>query len=81
MNYRVMTKPVDEPASPRDGTRVLVNRIRPSGLCKETGTLDLWSRSCTPFEPVDGRSKIRENLVVFPSSILQKRSYRAWTGQ
>jgi len=48
MNDRVMTKRVYEPASPRDGTRVLVDRIWPRGLRKEAGTLDLWLKEIAP---------------------------------
>jgi len=48
MNPQVMTKRVYAPASPQDGTRVLVDRIWPRGLRKESAALDLWLKEIAP---------------------------------
>lgn len=48
MKSQVMTKRVYEPASPQDGTRVLVDRIWPRGFRKEAGALDLWLKEIAP---------------------------------
>ena len=41
-------KRVYEPPSPRDGLRVLVDRLWPRGLKKEDARLDLWARELAP---------------------------------
>lgn len=49
-----MTKPdvrvrrVYEPPSPDDGTRILVDRLWPRGLSKETAEVDEWPKAVTP---------------------------------
>src|ERR1700747_3203436 len=48
---RAMTiaiKRVFEPASRRDGTRVLVDRLWPRGLTKEKAAVDEWLRDLAP---------------------------------
>jgi uncharacterized protein YeaO (DUF488 family) len=48
MSGKVRTKRVYEEASPRDGTRVLVDRIWPRGLRKESASVDLWLKEIAP---------------------------------
>lgn len=48
MNSRVDIKRVYEPASRRDGMRILVDRIWPRGLRKESASLDLWLKEIAP---------------------------------
>ena len=44
----IRMKRVYEPASPDDGYRVLVDRLWPRGLSKETAGLDEWTREIAP---------------------------------
>jgi uncharacterized protein YeaO (DUF488 family) len=44
----VTIKRVYEPASRRDGTRVLVDRLWPRGLTKERALVDEWLRDLAP---------------------------------
>jgi uncharacterized protein YeaO (DUF488 family) len=46
----VVIKRVYEPVSPRDGTRVLVDRLWPRGLTKATAALDEWLRDLAPSD-------------------------------
>ena len=48
MSRQVHIKRVYEPASPDDGARVLVDRIWPRGLRKESASLDLWLKDIAP---------------------------------
>lgn len=41
-------KRIYEPASPRDGFRVLVDRLWPRGLKKQDARVDLWVRELAP---------------------------------
>ena len=41
-------KRVYEPPSPRDGMRVLVDRLWPRGLTKEKAAVDLWMKEVAP---------------------------------
>jgi uncharacterized protein YeaO (DUF488 family) len=41
-------KRVYDPPSPRDGCRVLVDRLWPRGLKKEDAALDLWAKDVGP---------------------------------
>jgi uncharacterized protein YeaO (DUF488 family) len=41
-------KRVYEPASPRDGTRILVDRLWPRGLRKDTAELASWMKDVAP---------------------------------
>ena len=43
-------KRVYEPATPRDGARVLVDRLWPRGLNKEEAHLDDWLRDLSPSD-------------------------------
>ena len=44
----IYIKRVYEPASPEDGTRVLVDRIWPRGVSKDAAHLDLWLKDIAP---------------------------------
>lgn len=44
----VRTKRVYEPARKADGVRVLVDRIWPRGIKKETANIDLWAKDIAP---------------------------------
>lgn len=45
---RVHLKRVYDPASPADGTRVLVDRLWPRGLSKAKAKIDLWLKEVAP---------------------------------
>jgi uncharacterized protein YeaO (DUF488 family) len=44
----IVTKRAYDPPSARDGMRVLVDRLWPRGLRKDTAALDLWARDIAP---------------------------------
>ena len=44
----IKLKRVYEKASPRDGFRVLVDRLWPRGLTKERASVDLWLKQVAP---------------------------------
>ena len=46
----ISTRRVYEPASPRDGLRILVDRLWPRGMSKEAAALDLWAQDVAPSE-------------------------------
>lgn len=46
----LQVKRVYDPPDRNDGTRVLVDRIWPRGLSKETAALDEWLRECAPSD-------------------------------
>ena len=46
----VLLKRAYEPASPKDGTRVLVDRLWPRGLKKENARLDAWLKDLAPSD-------------------------------
>ena len=50
MTFQV--KRVYEPASPEDGTRVLVDRLWPRGLKKTEAHLDSWLKDIAPSPPL-----------------------------
>jgi len=41
-------KRIYDPAAPSDGFRVLVDRLWPRGVKKETAAIDLWAKDITP---------------------------------
>ena len=45
---RVRLKRVYEPATPEDGTRILVDRLWPRGLSKADARIDLWLKAIAP---------------------------------
>ncbi|MFK4150049.1 DUF488 domain-containing protein [Streptomyces sp. NPDC004065] len=48
MAQRITCRRVYEDATPRDGTRVLVDRVWPRGMRKEDAHLDEWLRDVAP---------------------------------
>ena len=46
----IAVKRVYEKASRKDGARVLVDRLWPRGISKETAALDLWLRDAAPSD-------------------------------
>ncbi|MBA1148613.1 DUF488 domain-containing protein [Ectothiorhodospiraceae bacterium WFHF3C12] len=44
----VRIKRIYEPASPADGTRILVDRVWPRGMRKDSAALDHWLRDLAP---------------------------------
>ena len=44
----ILMKRIYEPAEPSDGFRVLVDRLWPRGVKKETADIDLWAKNITP---------------------------------
>ncbi|ANH94579.1 DUF488 domain-containing protein [Streptomyces sp. NPDC057197] len=48
MSGRVSCRRIYEDASPRDGTRVLVDRLWPRGVSKEDARWDEWLRDIAP---------------------------------
>jgi uncharacterized protein YeaO (DUF488 family) len=44
----IAVKRVYEPASPRDGVRVLIDRLWPRGVSKETAAVKFWLRDLAP---------------------------------
>jgi uncharacterized protein YeaO (DUF488 family) len=45
---RISLRRVYEPPIPEDGRRILVDRLWPRGLSKETARIDLWLREVAP---------------------------------
>ena len=48
MPRQIRTKRVYEPPAPEDGMRVLVDRLWPRGLKKETAAVALWLKAAAP---------------------------------
>ena len=46
--YSIVLKRAYEKPSPSDGTRVLVERLWPRGVSKQTAKIDLWLREVAP---------------------------------
>ncbi len=46
----IQIKRVYEPASNKDGYRVLVDRLWPRGMTKEAGKIDLWMKEVAPSD-------------------------------
>ena len=44
----IQIKRIYEPASPADGKRILVDRLWPRGISKESAQIDLWPKELTP---------------------------------
>ena len=44
----IQIKRIYEPASPTDGKRILVDRLWPRGISKESAQIDLWPKELTP---------------------------------
>ncbi len=48
MLMAIMLKRAYEPAEPRDGLRILVDRLWPRGVSKSTAHIDLWLKDVAP---------------------------------
>lgn len=48
MTIDVRTKRVYDPVEPRDGYRVLIDRLWPRGVSRERARLDEWARELAP---------------------------------
>jgi len=48
----VAIKRAYEPPSPKDGTRILVDRLWPRGLAKTKAKLDGWNKDVAPSTPL-----------------------------
>ena len=48
MNHKILLKRIYEPQDEQDGYRVLVDRLWPRGIKKETARLDEWAKEITP---------------------------------
>ncbi|WP_413990850.1 DUF488 domain-containing protein [Labrys okinawensis] len=48
MTEGLRIKRIYDPASPDDGQRVLVDRVWPRGISKQTASLSLWLREIAP---------------------------------
>ena len=44
----IQIRRIYEPVDPRDGYRVLVDRLWPRGVKKETAAIDLWAKAIAP---------------------------------
>jgi uncharacterized protein YeaO (DUF488 family) len=47
---RVAVKRVYAPASPHDGTRILVDRLWPRGVSKDKAKIDIWLKDIAPSD-------------------------------
>lgn len=54
MSARIWIRRAYEPASANDGYRVLVDRVWPRGVSKETARLDEWARELAPSNDLAG---------------------------
>ena len=48
----IKVKRIYEAADPKDGVRILVDRVWPRGLTKEAARIDLWLRDVAPSTPL-----------------------------
>jgi len=62
-------KRVYDPPSPRDGMRVLVDRLWPRGLSKAEARLDLWLRDVAPSDAL--RKRFHHNPAEWKSFRLE----------
>ena len=82
----IKLKRVYEPASPADGTRILVDRLWPRGLRKEDAAIDHWFKELAPsttlrrwfgHKPerwIEFRKRYRAELAEQPEALAQLRS-------
>jgi uncharacterized protein YeaO (DUF488 family) len=67
----IRCKRVYEPAEPSDGRRVLVDRLWPRGLRRESAQIDVWARDLAPSE------ELRKWFAHDPSRFAEfRRRYR-----
>lgn len=68
----IRCKRVYEPAEPSDGVRVLVDRLWPRGLRRESAQIDAWARDLAPSD------ELRRWFAHDPSRFAEfRRRYRA----
>lgn len=84
---RVKLKRVYAPASPRDGTRILVDRLWPRGLKKESAAVDCWFKELAPSTALrqwfghrperwnEFRKRYRAEIAKQPEMLAELRSY------
>lgn len=60
----VRTKRVYEPASKDDGYRVLVDRLWPRGMKKESAKIDLWMKDVAPSDAL--RKSFHHDALKWP---------------
>jgi uncharacterized protein YeaO (DUF488 family) len=48
----IVTKRAYDPPTSEDGIRILVDRLWPRGLRKDTAALDLWAKEVAPSPPL-----------------------------
>ena len=48
MTIQIESKRIYEPYSPRDGFRILIDRLWPRGISKEKAHIDLWFKEIAP---------------------------------
>src|SRR5215468_2262158 len=52
---KLSIKRVYDPASPGDGTRILVDRLWPRGIAKDKAKIDLWLKAIAPSDALRKR--------------------------
>lgn len=61
----IRVKRVYEAPEPSDGTRILVDRLWPRGLTKETAHVDLWLRDLAPS--AEWRKRLHADFSLWPA--------------
>jgi uncharacterized protein YeaO (DUF488 family) len=61
----IQIKRVYEPASNKDGYRVLVDRLWPRGMTKEAANIDLWMKKVAPSDAL--RKSFGHDVKKWPS--------------
>lgn len=73
MLYALQIKRVYAPQSPEDGFRILVDRLWPRGIKKETLGLDLWAREVSPSTAIrKAFGHVPEHFEAFRSAYLME---------
>lgn len=70
-------KRIYEPASPKDGTRILVDRLWPRGFTKAQASVDLWLKEIAPSAELrmwfdHDQAKWREFRLRYKTELLGK---------
>ena len=85
----VALKRIYEPPSPEDGRRILVDRLWPRGVTRETAALDAWDKDIAPspglrtwfgHDPkrwVEFTRRYREELDSMPAEVARLRDLAA----
>lgn len=86
---KIIIKRIYEPYSDQDGYRVLVDRLWPRGISKESAKLDLWSKELAPstelrkwFDHIDERfsqfaEKYKKELENHPKKLEELKKIAA----